>query len=40
MKLDAATKGDDGEKPIFASGKNTVTLKADGYPDFTFEVNK
>jgi hypothetical protein len=40
VKLDAATKGDDGEKPIFASGKNTVTLKADGYPDFTFEVNK
>lgn len=40
VNLDAVVKIDDKEVPIFEAGTHKVTIKADGYPDISFEVVK
>ncbi len=41
IKLDATTTSDGKDVPVFeAAGTYTVTIKAAGYPDVTFEVTK
>lgn len=41
VNLDAVVKIDDKEVPVFeAAGTHKVTIKADGYPDVSFEVVK
>ena len=41
VNLDAVVKIDDKEVPVFeAAGTHKVTIKADGYPDISFEVVK